>query len=135
MANEQAFEIDWGRLEEIGPYPRQAYAFVQEGLGYTVRRIHRDFEKKEPGQRHVNGAELCAGLRDYAIKKYGLMARSVLEHWNIFSTDDFGRMVFAMVDEGIMSRTDEDSLDDFVSVFSFEDAFSAERVLNHLDTN
>lgn len=125
-------QLNWESLERIAPYPRQAFVFVQEGLNYTVRQTHRKAAERPAGDRHVSGRQLCVGLRDYAIRKYGLMARNVLEHWNIRRTEDFGRLVFAMVDAGLMSRTDEDRIDDFYSVYSFDDAFDDDRVLRQL---
>jgi len=68
------------------------------------------------------------GLRDYAKREYGLLARSVLARWRIHRSEDFGRIVFAMVDGGLMHKTADDTLDDFMDVFKFDDAF-AERLL------
>jgi len=112
-------------------FPPQAFAFVQEGLRYTVERLFdMDAEElvlddefgDEPAQ-HVSGAQLCHGLRDFAIKQYGQLARTVLERWGIRTTDDFGRIVFLLVEAGLMSKTDDDSLTDFQRVFEFEEAF------------
>lgn len=128
-------KIDWERLYSMAPYPRQAFAFVQEGLAFTMRQIHGDPVTVERDDRHVSGQQLCEGLRDYAIKRYGLMARSVLNHWRIERTDDFGRIVFALIDIGAMSRSDRDSLEDFYSVYSFEDAFSTQQIITSLGQN
>ena len=117
---------DWQRIRQTaGPYPPDAYAFVQEGLRYTV-----DSAKERPGRtsrdhRHVTGRELCEGLRQYALKEYGLLTRDVLQHWQIRSTEDFGKIVFAMVEAGLLRKSDEDSIDDFIGVFSFEDSFKS----------
>ena len=74
-------------------------------------------------------------MREYAIKRYGLLAPVVLEHWKVRRTDDFGRIVFAMIDSGMMSRTQEDSMEDFQGVFDFREAFSREELLAHLGSN
>jgi len=131
----ETIEVDWDTLMESAPYARQAFAFVQDGLGYTVRQVHGDPKSVPPGERHISGQQLCIGLRDYAIKRYGLLAQSVLEHWNVHRTDDFGRIVFALIDAGMMSSEDQDSLEDFYSVYRFEDAFSQDRVLEMLGVN
>jgi uncharacterized repeat protein (TIGR04138 family) len=73
--------------------------------------------------RHVGGHELCWGLRDYALEKWGLMARAVLNHWGVRSTLDFGHIVFAMVESGFMQKQPGDSIDDFRDVFDFREAF------------
>jgi len=111
-------------VEEVGLYPIEAYEFVHNGLGYTVNKLHGN--KKDPkASRHVSGRDLCDGLREYALSKWGLMARTVLARWNIRKTYDFGRIVFAMVDNGLMQKTDEDTIDDFRDVFDFKTAFDA----------
>ncbi|HEX8903242.1 MAG TPA: Minf_1886 family protein, partial [Longimicrobiaceae bacterium] len=63
------------------------------------------------------------GCRDLALERYGPMARSVLEYWGIRDTRDFGEIVFALVELGILVKQDGDSLDDFDGVFCFADAF------------
>jgi uncharacterized repeat protein (TIGR04138 family) len=73
--------------------------------------------------RHVSGQQLSWGLRDYALQRWGLMARTVLARWGIRETLDFGRIVFAMVENGYMQKQPHDSLDDFRNVFDFREAF------------
>jgi len=118
-------------------YPIEAFAFVNRGLEFTVRHIHGepaagqdapdDSEVQdvagEESSRHISGKDLCQGLRDYAIEQYGLMARGVLRKWNIHACEDFGHIVFAMVDAGLMHKTDDDSIHDFIGVFEFAQAF------------
>ncbi len=109
-------------VREVGLYPIEAYDFVQIGLQYTVQKLHGQ-EKKPHGAKHVTGKDLSEGLREYALLQWGLMARAVLRRWNITRTDDFGRIVFALVENGWMSKTDEDHLEDFRNVFDFNTAF------------
>lgn len=115
----------WDTLKvHAGRFPPEAFCFVQEGLRHTVDTIHADKEPDAEGGRHVTGQELCLGLRDYAIEQYGFLARTVLATWNIQRTEDFGRVVFAMVEAGLMRKTAEDSLEDFQGVFDFDEAFA-----------
>jgi uncharacterized repeat protein (TIGR04138 family) len=114
-------------MEEVirkdGRYPLEAFAFLHEGLGAAVKTTHGS--KSQPaGPRHVSGQELCLALRDIAIQRWGMLARTVLERWNIRSTIDFGNMVYLLVNNDFMKKTDEDSLEDFRDVFNFEQAFS-----------
>ena len=62
-------------------------------------------------------------VRDLALARYGLMARTVLEHWGIHSTDDLGEIVFAMVDCGVLIKREEDRLEDFRGLYDFEEVF------------
>jgi uncharacterized repeat protein (TIGR04138 family) len=119
------FMHDWKLLrEKAGPFPPQAYQFVREGLAHTVKSIHGDTPglPEEEG-RHVSGQQLCMGLRDYALRQYGRLAKMVLGSWNIHETGDFGRIVFAMIEAGLMRKTEEDTPEDFQGVFDFEEAF------------
>ncbi len=96
-------------------YPREAYEFVNEALAYTVRL------QKRAG--HVSGQELCAGVRQFAVERFGYLARTVLESWNIRRTDDIGAIVYAMIEVELLRRNDNDSQADFHDVFDFEEAF------------
>lgn len=101
-------------------YHRDAYHFVREGLDYTQHTI----SKQEDGTvRHITGQELLGGVRAHALKEYGPMALMVFNEWGILRCEDFGEIVFNMVEHGLLARTDEDSLDDFKGGYSFEEAF------------
>ena len=111
------------------PYPEGAYDFVREGLGYTQMRMVADAGLGADEPRHLKGQELCLGLRDFAIERWGLLAPVVLRHFRIQRTEDFGRIVFALVNEGDLSKTSEDSLADFRGVFDLTEAFSEAALL------
>ena len=107
-------------------YPLDAFLFVQHGLDFTVKRMHGQHTESGTADesRHVTGRDLCVGIRDYALEQYGLLARTVLTRWNIQSCEDFGHIVFTMVDAQIMRKTDEDSIRDFIDVYDFNEAFT-----------
>lgn len=112
------------------PYPPDAYAFLQRGLEFSSKRIHGEQPSDDTeSSRHISGAELACGLRDMAILEYGLLARFVLLQWRIQRTRDFGEMVFALINAGLMRKTDEDSVVDFDEVYDFATAFPNELVL------
>jgi uncharacterized repeat protein (TIGR04138 family) len=114
-------------VQECGRYPIEAFEFVRHGLNHTVHQIHGE-RRREGGVEkpcHVTGQQLSWGLRNYAIEKYGLLAKTVLNHWGIVRTNDFGRIVFAMVESKLMQKTDEDDIRDFHNVFDFIKAFEA----------
>ena len=110
-------------IAEHTPYPIDAYQFVRRGLEYTVQNIHEHPELLDEEERHVDGGQLTFGLIDYAVSQYGKLARMVLKRWNITRSEDFGQIVFAMVNGGIMQATENDSIDDFNQVIDFGIAF------------
>ncbi len=116
------------------PYPPDAFALVREGLHLAATQVHGpEAELVNPalaGKRHVSGAQLCEALRDLAIRRWGLMARTVLSSWHIHGTLDFGKIVYAMIDNQLMQKTNRDSLEDFRDTFDFDQAFSPENCLH-----
>ena len=114
-------------------YPLEAFAFVHEALHLAAERAHGPepgiMNPALAGKRHVTGRELCLGMQDLAIKHWGMLAKTVLTSWHIHNTLDFGRIVYAMIENGLMQRTEDDSLEDFRDVFDFDQAFSSENCL------
>jgi uncharacterized repeat protein (TIGR04138 family) len=109
------FEIVEALCDSDTRYKPDGYEFVMQALQFTQKRL------KRPG--HVSGKELLDGIRQYALKTYGPMARTVLEHWGIHTTEDFGNIVFNMIAAKLFSKTEDDTIDDFKDVYRFESAF------------
>ncbi len=103
-------------------YDEQAYLFVLEGIEYLQNRLAI--------RRHVSGPELARACRDFALDQYGLMARQVLGFWGIRRTDDIGRIVYALVEVGLLVTQPGDRPEDFRSVYDFDEAFSATYLWN-----
>jgi uncharacterized repeat protein (TIGR04138 family) len=98
-----------------GGYHERAYFFVLATIEYLQSRLDV--------RRHVSGAELACACRDFAHEQFGLMAGSVLAHWGVTRTDDFGRIVFTLVEVGLLVTQPGDRESDFASVYDFSDAF------------
>ena len=119
------------KIEEIaerdGRYRNEAYLFIYAALEYTVRKLKRD-RSQTPESRHVTGQELSGCIADYAREQYGPITRAVFEYWGIRETLDFGRIVFNLVDAGMMGKRAEDSLEDFREVYDFDETFDPKRI-------
>lgn len=101
-------------------YDERAYVFVLAGIEFLQTRL--------PERRHVSGTELTRACRDFALEQYGLLAREVLDHWGIRETADFGRIVYAMVDAGLLVTQPGDRIEDFHEVYSFQREFDEQYV-------
>lgn len=110
-----------------------AYVFVFDALRYAHEQLGMG---KSPGslddtvvadeteeERHITGQQLCEAIRLYALKQYGGLSKSVLNHWGVQTTSDFGEIVFNLIAIGQMRKTDNDRREDFDGVFDFCDAF------------
>jgi uncharacterized repeat protein (TIGR04138 family) len=99
-----------------------ALRFAQEHLGLGGAAVPTD-ETVTDEERHITGQQLCEAIRMYAVKQYGGLAKNVLNHWGIQSTNDFGEIVFNLIEIGQMRKTDSDRREDFDQVFDFNEAF------------
>ena len=102
-------------------YPPEAYLFINEGLMLTLKEI----QKSEKNYRQITGAELADGLRRHALDQFGALAKTVLEHWHVRTTRDFGEMVFVLLAAGLLGKTEEDKIEDFDNLYDFDHAFLA----------
>ena len=101
-------------------YHRDAYHFVREALAHTQKKSGK-VTKAEV--QHVTGQTLLAGIREYALAEYGPMALTVLEAWGVRACEDFGEIVFNMVESGLLAKTEQDSRADFKGGYDFAEAF------------
>ncbi len=105
-------------------YHPHAYQFIFAALRHTQQVLGRDAEaEQESVDSHISGAELLAGIREFALDQFGLLARTVFNGWGVHATEDFGHIVFELVERGEMRKTEHDHIHDFVDVYNFEDAF------------
>ena len=101
-------------------YAAESYYFLREALDFTVKALKKPAEGPE---RHVSGQELTEGFRQYALQEFGPLALTVLRTWGIQRTEDFGELVFNLVEAGKLGKTEKDSRADFAKGYDFFDAF------------
>jgi uncharacterized repeat protein (TIGR04138 family) len=110
-------------------FAREAYHFVREALDHTQRKIYPlDKVGSMDGtteNRHVSGQQLLEGIREYGLQSFGPMTLTVFEAWGIHRCEDFGEIVFNLVDHGrgMFGKTDTDSREDFREGYNFREVF------------
>ena len=109
-------------LRKDSRFDRDAYLFVREGLDFTVKMLKKN-PQAPPVHRHVSGPELLDGLRRFALEQFGPMSKTVLQHWGVKQCEDFGDIVFNMVESGLLGKTEKDSREDFKGGYDFDEAF------------
>ena len=103
-------------LRERNPrFDPRSYSFVLDALNSVLNELGE--------KRHITAAELAEGVRHLAMGRFGPLARTVLEHWGIHSTRDVGSVVFALVEQKILTTQEGDSPEEFADVFDFEEVF------------
>jgi uncharacterized repeat protein (TIGR04138 family) len=105
-----------GRIRaRAGRYNERAYLFVLGTIEFLQSRLEV--------RRHVSAVELAWACRDFALEQYGLLAPGVLAHWGITQTSDLGRIVYTLVEVGLLVTQPGDHETDFNAVYEFTDAF------------
>jgi len=137
-------------LKDDPRYRMEAYQFVREALSFGQRfqdeqseesseedldlecfeeeidELEEDlqqWEEEEEVERHLTGQILCQAIRQYAQQQYGLLAKVVLNSWGIYTTSDFGEIVYNLIGIGMMRKSKSDRREDFDDQYDFEDAF------------
>jgi len=100
-----------------GRYHERGYLFVLAALEFAQGKL--------PARRHLSGGELAWACRDLALEQFGLLAPTVLRHWGIMRTEDLGRIVFTLIDVGLLARQPSDKVEDFDRVYDFAAVFRA----------
>ncbi len=120
--------MHYTELEEVvhrdPRYAYEAYEFLYAALAHTQKMLGRKTpDDANPEQvPHVSGRQLLEGVRDLALKEFGLMARIVFRMWGVNRTSDFGELVFNLVEAKLMSKTDADTRADFHDVYDLDQA-------------
>ncbi len=118
MSDFATLEAAFRELEKRdGRFHERAYLFVLAALEYAQGRL--------PARRHLSGGELAWACRDFALDQFGLLASTVLAYWGVAATEDFGRIVFMLIDVGLLARQESDRIEDFDRVYDFAEAFGS----------
>ncbi len=107
--------------EQHGSFRPEAYLFVLEAL----ERAMDDAGRKG----HISGENLLESIKQLGRDRFGVMATDVFAAWGVRNTLDFGRCVFHLVEGGLLSKRDEDSLRDFIDKYDFRQVFQEEYFL------
>jgi uncharacterized repeat protein (TIGR04138 family) len=112
-------------VERDPRYAYEAYEFVFHALEHTLKMLGREApgESTDPedDRHHVTGRQLVEGICDFARREFGLMAGVVFRMWGVRRTDDFGEIVFNLIDAKLMNGAPDDSRTDFHDLFDLED--------------
>jgi uncharacterized repeat protein (TIGR04138 family) len=112
-------------LQQDQRFHLEAYQFVREALAYAQEILKMPHQQVETeGERHLTGQQLCEAIRQYALDQYGFMTKTVLNNWGVYSTSDFGEIVYNLIRIKQMKKSDSDRREDyFNNVYNFDSAF------------
>lgn len=118
MTKRQSFEKILETIQDKDlRYSEDAYVFAMDALKYARKKFKLRY--------HVSGEQLLEAMRQLLIKEYGPMALTVLKHWGIKTTEDFGNIVFNLVESKVLTKTEDDNRDAFRNAFDLEEIFGS----------
>ena len=118
-------EIDFAEvlaklLKQEPRYHQEAYLFLREALDHTQKSV----AKAGKGEiRHVSGQELLEGIREYGLAQFGPMTQLVFNEWGVHRCEDWGEIVFNLVENNLLRKTERDTRADFQGAYDFLEAF------------
>jgi uncharacterized repeat protein (TIGR04138 family) len=107
-------------VEKDPRFDKDAYFFLKDVLEYTAGDGKK---QRESHSRHVTGQQLLEGVRKVALAQFGPMVLTVFDAWGVKRGEDFGEMVYSLIDAGFFRKSAQDSPEDFSGGYSFHEAF------------
>lgn len=91
-------------------YCKEAYMFVLGLVDFALERV-----RSKPGseQAHLSAASLLSFLGACAEEQFGRGASLVFQVWNVRLSDDFGEIVWNLIDHDLLSRGPDDARYEF----------------------
>jgi uncharacterized repeat protein (TIGR04138 family) len=118
-----SFEEVVERIVDKDPrFHPDSYEFLREALDFTQQQLAGSLGLGSE-RHHVSGQQLLEGIRTLGLREFGPMAMTVFHAWGIVRCEDFGEIVFNLIDQRFLRRTETDCRDDFKGGYAFEEAF------------
>ena len=105
--------------EKDGRYSKESFLFILASLEYTLSKLTK--------RKHLTGKELSKGIAEYAREQYGYLAKTVLNNWGLYTTLDYGEVVYLLINGGLMNKTEDDKKKDFADAYDFNEEFAWEK--------
>ena len=121
MNPDQIKEVVREIIQKDRRYAEDSYYFINEAVHFASEY----FSKPEFGQdRHLSGGELSEAIKEFTLSEFGSMSWAVLKNWGVYSTLDFGHIVFNLIDAEVLHASPSDRLADFDEVFDLKKELS-----------
>ena len=107
-------------LKNDNRYNSEAYLFVNEALDYA----HDNVVMEDRKNNKVTAIEFLESAKQYAIKEFGFLAKTVLEEWGVKTTGDLGNIVYNLIKYKLWGREAGNTREEFDDVYNFNEVFN-----------
>jgi uncharacterized repeat protein (TIGR04138 family) len=100
-----------------------------DSIAFVLTAYRRASAKSMPRnifkRAQVDAKMICDSIRDYALEHYGSreVALETLRFWKLEKSEDVGKIVFALVEVGVLTAEEDDLMHDFDGLFTLETLF------------
>lgn len=121
--NAESVKREIQSIEFLKPLVEKDVRYALDGYLFVRSAIEFAQIDKSPDSKHVSGRELIDLMRKLALDRFGAEAKAVLNSWGINRTEDFGEIIFNMVEKGLLAAHPGDSKKDFENGYNFDQVF------------
>ena len=108
------------QIAQASGYPIDAVLIVHDAVAHTLATA---FDKG----RHTTARDVCDGFLAFAHAYFhdAAEAADLLSEWKLNRSEDVGRIVWAMVNAGVLKQSPDDAPEDFDGLFTPDDVQKA----------
>lgn len=114
MRDETANPVDFDELDE---YTDAAEEEEIDDETYPQDDAAQDEDAENDDSNGVTAEQICVVAVEFAVRAYGLMARTILAKLGLRTTGDLGDVVYKMIDAGLIFPSEGETRADFDDVF------------------
>jgi uncharacterized repeat protein (TIGR04138 family) len=105
----------------LAPVADKARSTV-DGALFLLDAMNLAARPSQPARGHLTAGDVCRAVHDYVHVYFNdaAEARELLSEWKLTTSEDVGRIVFAMVEAGLLRTAPEDSVRDFDGLFTLD---------------
>lgn len=111
-----------GVASEMG-VPLEALQFVYDALQFAPQYAGEEPDDIDARMRHCSAAEFCEGFLLFAKDTFGRSDYvAILKAWSMSTSEEVGRIVYELVERGLLERQEGDKPSDFDGRFNLDQA-------------
>ena len=114
MRDETANPVDF---DELGEYTDASEEEEIDDETYPQDDAAQDEDAENDDSNGVSAEQICVVAVEFAVRAYGLMARTILAKLGLRTTGDLGDVVYKMIDAGLIFPSEGETRADFDDVF------------------
>ena len=116
---EVLLEVFWQQIATSIGVPLDGISFIYDAFEHAQQRTPNESGEGEHVLHHITAAELCNSFVRLAQDTFGKESASALNSWNLASSEQLGRAIYALINCKVFQQQESDLPSDFDGRFDF----------------